>query len=610
MATNKYIIQLIVDTGTGQAKVKGVAKAFEQLDTAAKKTNTTIKDTNKALGDTNSAAGIAGSTVTEFGRLVSDLPYGIQGVSNNLSQLGSMFSLLVVSAGKMNNGLSTTRNVFNLIKDQVLGPVGILVLFQALVAGMEYFSRKTKEANKELKQFNENVVFQGKSIKDYLQILEDENTANETKTTILKGLFAANKDLRDLLEKGGDPLSVTTDYLGRLAKEEEIRAKILNIQEEFASTYKDVIPDVETLRKNEARIQELKVKASGINGQAAQAESAQLKKQNDLIKDLIKLRIDEAKAIYERNKLLDPDFVFEGVDFSSYDLEGIFEIDKDFEEKLKKDVFEVASKVRGFINLTDLFEPEPYFPYLDPDDVEMEAEIDEYFDKLKKKFDEKQKKLLDTAKTIDTITSGLNAINELLNAQAERELTIEKNKTTAQNDELKKRLANEQLSADQRDVINQQIARNEAALVEKQNDIARKQFKRDKAFKIAMAIGDTASSALRAYGSQIVFGDPTSVVRAKIAAGIATAFGLAQVAAISKTKYGETAMPTPNLTSQGGGAASGASATFNVVGASLQTQIAEAIAASENKPVKAYVVSSEVTSAQELDRRIVEGASI
>ena len=610
MATNKYIIQLIVDTGTGQAKVKGVAKAFEQLDTAAKKTNTTIKDTNKALGDTNSAAGIAGSTVTEFGRLVSDLPYGIQGVSNNLSQLGSMFSLLVVSAGKMNNGLSTTRNVFNLIKDQVLGPVGILVLFQALVAGMEYFSRKTKEANKELKQFNENVVFQGKSIKDYLQILEDENTANETKTEILKGLFAANKDLRDLLEKGGDPLSVTTDYLSRLAKEEEIRAKILDIQEEFASTYKDVIPDVETLRKNEARIQELKVKASGINGQAAQAESAQLKKQNDLIKALIKLRVDEAKAIYERNKLLDPDFIFEGVDFSLFDLEGIFEIDKDFEEKLKRNVFEVGSKVRGFINQTDVFEPEPYFPFLDPDDVEMEAEIDEYFRKIKEKFDEKQKKLADTAKTIDTITKGLNAINDVLNAQSERELTIEKNKTTAKNDELKKRLANEQLRADQRDRVNQQIARNDAALVEKQNEIARKQFKRNKAFKIAMAIGETASSAIKAYSSQLLPFDPTSVGRATIAAAIATAFGLAQVAAISKTKYSETPMPTPNLTSQGGGAASVAAPDFNVIGGSGRSQLAEAIAGTQNGPIKAYVVSSEVSSAQELDRKIVAGASI
>jgi len=49
---------------------------------------------------------------------------------------------------------------------------------------------------------------------------------------------------------------------------------------------------------------------------------------------------------------------------------------------------------------------------------------------------------------------------------------------------------------------------------------------------------------------------------------------------------------------------------FNVVGASAQNQLAQAIAGREQQPIKAYVVSDDVTSAQELDRKIVQGASI
>lgn len=49
---------------------------------------------------------------------------------------------------------------------------------------------------------------------------------------------------------------------------------------------------------------------------------------------------------------------------------------------------------------------------------------------------------------------------------------------------------------------------------------------------------------------------------------------------------------------------------FNVVGASGQNQLAEAIGMSNKEPLRAYVVSSDVTSAQEMDRKIVEGASI
>ena len=61
----------------------------------------------KGLGSVNSAAGIAGATVNEFGRFVSDLPFGIIAVTNNLSQMGSLFAILVGQASQMTNELST-----------------------------------------------------------------------------------------------------------------------------------------------------------------------------------------------------------------------------------------------------------------------------------------------------------------------------------------------------------------------------------------------------------------------------------------------------------------------------------------------------------------------
>lgn len=49
---------------------------------------------------------------------------------------------------------------------------------------------------------------------------------------------------------------------------------------------------------------------------------------------------------------------------------------------------------------------------------------------------------------------------------------------------------------------------------------------------------------------------------------------------------------------------------FNVVGASGTNQLAEAIAGQQQQPIKAFVVSNDVSTAQELDRNIVSGASI
>jgi hypothetical protein len=66
----------------------------------------------------------------------------------------------------------------------------------------------------------------------------------------------------------------------------------------------------------------------------------------------------------------------------------------------------------------------------------------------------------------------------------------------------------------------------------------------------------------------------------------------------------------------GGGSASTPSAptsqppAFNIVGAGAGNQLAETIAGQNQRPVKAFVVSQDVTTAQSLERNIVDGASI
>ena len=50
--------------------------------------------------------------------------------------------------------------------------------------------------------------------------------------------------------------------------------------------------------------------------------------------------------------------------------------------------------------------------------------------------------------------------------------------------------------------------------------------------------------------------------------------------------------------------------SFNVVGASDTNQLATAIGGQSQQPIQAFVVSNDVSTAQELDRNIIEGASI
>lgn len=95
------------------------------------------------------------------------------------------------------------------------------------------------------------------------------------------------------------------------------------------------------------------------------------------------------------------------------------------------------------------------------------------------------------------------------------------------------------------------------------------------------------------------------------AAGAAISAGFANVKKIvaTKTPGGKTAgAPSPSDTRRETQAPQ--PPAFNIVGASGTSQLAEAIGTQEQQPVKAYVVSNDVTSAQSLDRNIVDGASI
>jgi hypothetical protein len=132
----------------------------------------------------------------------------------------------------------------------------------------------------------------------------------------------------------------------------------------------------------------------------------------------------------------------------------------------------------------------------------------------------------------------------------------------------------------------------------------------------AMAIGQATISGIE--GVQNAFktaqdSPVTAVFPAYpfIQAGIAGAFSAIQIKKIASTKAdGKGATPSPTVSGGGGGAIPSLPPSFNTVGASDTNQLASAIGQQEQQPVQAYVVSNDVTTAQGLERNIVEGATI
>jgi hypothetical protein len=140
---------------------------------------------------------------------------------------------------------------------------------------------------------------------------------------------------------------------------------------------------------------------------------------------------------------------------------------------------------------------------------------------------------------------------------------------------------------------------------------AKRAFEIQKAASIASAVISTYQSAVSAYQSQFVpIPDPSSPIRGAVAAGIAVATGLANVAKIASQKFeggGAAGGGAGNVTAPSGGAGGSViSPNFNIVG---NAQATNPLAGLGTQPLQAYVVSGEVTTAQSLDRNRINYAT-
>jgi hypothetical protein len=112
-------------------------------------------------------------------------------------------------------------------------------------------------------------------------------------------------------------------------------------------------------------------------------------------------------------------------------------------------------------------------------------------------------------------------------------------------------------------------------------------------------------SAQSAYKSTI--GVPVvGPVLAPLAAAGAIAAGLINIKKIKESQFEGGAEPSASSGGGGGGGGAVQAPQFNVVGNNGMNQLAQL----QQKPVQAYVVSSEMTSAQALERNRINNATI
>lgn len=150
---------------------------------------------------------------------------------------------------------------------------------------------------------------------------------------------------------------------------------------------------------------------------------------------------------------------------------------------------------------------------------------------------------------------------------------------------------------------------------------AKKAFQVNKAAQIAQATISTYQAAQGAYASQLSIPTPDAPIRAAIAAGIAVASGLANVAKIAATKFEGGSAPSggggggsaPSIGGGGSVSTQASSPNFNLFGQSNalnEAQSATSTESTQNIQVQAVVSETEITSTQQTVNNIQQNAEL
>jgi hypothetical protein len=639
--TNIKILEIRLDTGSGEIRVNGLKTSIEGLDKAFVKFGKSARKTQGDLKNFESSAGIAGATVNEFGRLISDLPFGITAITNNLSQFGSMFSILATKTGGARAAITSLMSTLS-------GPVGLLLAFQAAVAAIQFFEKELTNlisGNKELEEAtklstiaireqtkaikenddarlksNSRLSFSIKLAKEFLKdIREGINSFEEEDIKRAENAFLAlSKILTDANLK--DAKFITDQKLG-LEQRLQIAQSLVSIQRlslqiaEEEDQLKEAIikKDIEMSSFSKERLLTLNGQKKALEDQVkilstpvmlSPEKDKKQKKEKDerfrfptitIPKDEFGPQLDRFRKAFSLALKIEDEYNLKSIAGEENRAKEVVRLRR-IENERKLALLETERKrlIRNGVSTIGV----------DQEIANKRKEIDLQVYEDAKEIN--RARIRDNQEVAEAILFGLNSITNFVDTEFQRQLDIEQNKTTAINNELRKRLDNENISKDERKNIQDQIAKNDEALRLKQEKIEKKRFQMNKAANIATATINTYLAA-----TDVLAREKLGVVGKIAAMTLVIGAGLLQVAAIARQQFVSSASTAGGAFSGGSGGLGGVQAPdFNIVGASPSNQLAAAVQGQFQQPIKAYVVSKDVSTAQEMDRNIIGSASL
>ena len=548
MATKKILINVQVSSGASPQQINAVKKALDGVAHAQTKVT-------QATKQGRAQSGLNNAILLESGRLASDLNYGFTAIANNLGQLVTLFGSFV----ETNKGVVDS---FKQLAKSLWGMGGILIGVQLLIAfGPKLWemltgvTQRMKDLADITKQASKEAGEQIGKLEALVEILDSTTESTVEKKQAVDELNRSHKNLNLKLDDEGrltkESKKAIEDYIPVLIE----RAKASALMTKIQSKYVEMLDaEMSSTQDNVAWYEALFIT---IKNGASNLLSANVLTSETVLEIMKKGKKNRKELIKDIHS--DIDFLFneyKKLSTTGFSADALVTVNQ---LKSARDIITDPKKIAEGKTALQLWAEETLGIMADTNLKELEI-IDHQNKEKKKRAERAFKQRIKIARLeaegklhlLDMYGQGLNFASEL----------------------------------------------------------AGKNTGVGKALAIASTTISTYSAAQRAYESQFLpVPTPSSPLRAEIARGVAILSGLAQVKSILAVK-------TPAMKEASGvsGAAAGAGTAqapdFNVVGAGGVSQLATTLAGVTGQPLKAFVVSKEITSAQELERNITTTAAI
>lgn len=579
----KITVDLELKYKEAVANLDEFQKEYAKLEKQTKKTNTSVATLGNQLDK------VTGGAVTKFNMFKGSVSSVAQGFKSlKVAIAASGIGALVLAIGAVTTAFTASeegQNKFQRFFTQIKTVIGNVtdILADFGMAIINVFTGNFKEAKASIDEVTQGIKNFGKETRKEIEIageLADMRAkADKQERELITARAEANRRVAELREKAADKENVSVqDRIAAIKEAGRIEEEITKQEIEAARLRFEAKQQENALGKStkEDLDEEARLKAA-----LTELETNRLKKQKALTAELTTtLREEEAerKRIASEKKAED---------------DRIAKEKKDADDKAKAD--ELAAEKA----LADLKK--------EIRDAEAVSEADKRALELTK-IDEHYTALIEKAKLNNIATDELE--------EAQRVAREAKQKEFDDIDQKRRDDTNKKKEEEDK----QELARKEAVEKAKINMVSNtfgaiagllgESSKAGKAFATGQALINTYQGVTEVLASKSVLPEPIATIAriANIATVLAT--GLKTVKQINSVQPMAASSGAAGISTGGAAATPSAPPAFNVVGASGANQLATAIAGQQGQPVKAFVVSGDVSTAQELDRNIVQGAAI